>query len=181
MSHPGICFCWRSEDFNENMEVIVEVEVLCFSTFPQLFFLKKEKTHLEVCLYREKKQKHYTELSRHAVVTEGSPNQWQAPLWGLWSYHSHLLWKLWRLHAAVGVSLNSCLWPSRRCSAGCSHCSVSPVPAARPLPGAVQTLGQTDSSPKLPLHWLRWVSVMLPQSIFTIQLSKIPIPHLTSI
>lgn len=54
VSHPGICFCWWGEDFNENMQVIVEVKVLCFSTFPQLFFLKKEKPCLKGHLYKKR-------------------------------------------------------------------------------------------------------------------------------
>lgn len=57
MSHPGIRFRWRSKNFDENVEVIVQVEVLGFSTFPQLFFLQKEKPWLRGCHCTKKKKK----------------------------------------------------------------------------------------------------------------------------
>lgn len=56
VSHPGICFCWWSEHFDENVEVVVEVKVFCFPTLPQLFFLKKEKPCLKACLYKKRRR-----------------------------------------------------------------------------------------------------------------------------
>ena len=41
--HAGVGLRWRGEDFDEHVEVVVEVEVLRFPTFPQLFLLKKDK------------------------------------------------------------------------------------------------------------------------------------------
>lgn len=55
MPHPGVGFRGRGKNFNENVEVIVEVEVLCFSTFPQLFLLQKEKSRFRMCHCKKRK------------------------------------------------------------------------------------------------------------------------------
>lgn len=41
VSHSGISFRWGSEHFDEHVQVVIEVEVFRFPTFPQLFLLKK--------------------------------------------------------------------------------------------------------------------------------------------
>lgn len=75
VSHAGVGLRRWGEDLNEDMEVIVEVEVLGFSAFPQLFFLKKDK-RVEECVTRrkEKDDKNCPELLRHMIVTKESPN-----------------------------------------------------------------------------------------------------------
>ena len=65
MSHPGIGFCWGCKNFNENVEIIIEMEVLCFSAFPQLFLLKKENSCLKRCHCKKRKT---TKFISHMVV-----------------------------------------------------------------------------------------------------------------
>lgn len=161
MSHAGIGFCWRGKHFNQNMEIIIEVEVLRFSTFPQLFFLKKEKSCLKGCHCKKRKRKgKLPELIWHVVITRGSPNSKHHLKEESLKRKSDLavprpLWRPQRLPAAVGrvsspASGPGVLRPSPEGHALCRRPGPTP-------PGAAENrfvfLRQAKQPSSL-LHWL---------------------------
>lgn len=73
VSHSGISFRRGSEHFDEHVQVVIEVEVFRFSTFPQLFLLKKipfKMWHVEIG--KTKQSKNCPKHIWHMLVMEDS-------------------------------------------------------------------------------------------------------------
>lgn len=123
------------------MEVIIEVEVLCFSTFPQLFFLKKEKPCLKGCLYKKRNRK-ATQSSSGMQLSQKVPSTASSTL--------RMRIKTQIAPSTKTLKASCCYWnksqllllASRETLCCVPGLCLLPSPQPDPSPGAAQTPGQ---------------------------------------